>query len=156
MKKTIYCLSVILCELLLAGVSGHAQQLKLGNNPTAIDKTALLELESNNQGLLLPRISDTNAFHPNPIPNGMLIYYVGTSDSCLMVRKDGRWVKIVDFVNLAGQETDPVATAKTVSITAGNTAIAVAGGHKRWVIIQILHSPCRILIPSGMLANYKG
>ncbi|KXB96657.1 MAG: hypothetical protein AA908_11640 [Chlorobi bacterium NICIL-2] len=58
----------------------------------------------------------------------MLIYYVGTSDSCLMVRKDGRWVKIVDFVNLAGQETDPVATAKTVSITAGNTAIAVAGG----------------------------
>ena len=128
MKKTIYCLSVILCELLLARVSGHAQQLKLGNNPTVIDKTALLELESNNQGVLLPRISDTNAFHPNPIPNGMLIYYVGTSDSCLMIRKDGRWVKIVDFVNLAGQETDPIATAKTVSITAGNTAIAVAGG----------------------------
>jgi len=119
MKKTIYCLSVILCELLLAGVSGHAQQLKLGNNPTVIDKTALLELESNNQGLLLPRISDTNAFHPNPIPNGMLIYYVGTSDSCLMIRKDGRWVKIVDFVNLDGQETDP--TAWKLTGNAGTT-----------------------------------
>jgi len=127
MKKTIYCLSVILCELLLAGVSGHAQQLKLGNNPTVIDKTALLELESNNQGLLLPRISDTNAFHPNPIPNGMLIYYVGASDSCLMIRKDGAWVKIVDFVNLSAHETDPIATAKTVSVTAGNPAISVTG-----------------------------
>ncbi|SFV32080.1 beta strand repeat-containing protein [Thermoflavifilum thermophilum] len=128
MKITRYKQWLFLLFLLLACLSSQAQQLKLGNNPTTIDKTALLELESNNQGLLLPRISDTNAFHPNPIPNGMLIYYVGTSDSCLMIRKDGQWVKIVDFVNLASRETDPVATAKTVSVTAGNSAINVAGG----------------------------
>jgi hypothetical protein len=128
MKKTIYSLFIILCELLLASVSVDAQQLKLGSNPTLIDKTALLELESTNQGLLLPRISDTNAFHPNPIPNGMLIYYVGAIDSCLMIRKDNAWVKVVDFINLAAHETDPVATAKTVSVSAGNSAINVTGG----------------------------
>ncbi|PJJ74511.1 endosialidase-like protein [Thermoflavifilum aggregans] len=119
---------LIFSGCLLAGFSLRAQQLKLGSNPTVIDKTALLELESSNQGLLLPRISDTNAFHPNPIPNGMLIYYVGASDSCLMIRKDGAWVKIVDFVNLSAHETDPIATAKTVSVKAGNPAISVTGG----------------------------
>jgi len=118
---------LIFSGCLLAGFSLRAQQLKLGSNPTVIDKTALLELESSNQGLLLPRISDTNAFHPNPIPNGMLIYYVGTSDSCLMIRKDGAWVKIVDFVNLSAHETDPIATTRTVSVTAGNPAISVTG-----------------------------
>ena|GEM_PF-5881330 len=118
---------LIFSGCLLAGFPLRAQQLKLGSNPTMIDKTSLLELESSNQGLLLPRISDTNAFHPNPIPNGMLIYYVGASDSCLMIRKDGAWVKIVDFVNLSAHETDPIATAKTVSVIAGNPAISVTG-----------------------------
>ncbi|MCL6524511.1 MAG: hypothetical protein K6T34_07595, partial [Thermoflavifilum sp.] len=119
MKKSIYLLCGI--YLAMAGIASPAiaQQLKLGNNPTQISKTALLELESTNQGLLLPRISDTNAFHPNPIPDGMLIFYVGTSDSCLMIRKDGVWIKIVDFANLASRETDPIATAKTVSVTSG-------------------------------------
>ncbi|MGN6510447.1 MAG: hypothetical protein ACTHLD_13385, partial [Chitinophaga sp.] len=35
-------------------------QLKLGANPASISKSSLLELESANQGILLPRVPDTS------------------------------------------------------------------------------------------------
>lgn len=46
-----------LCAFLLP-VLAHAQQLKLGSAPTVIEKSALLDLNSDKQGLLLPRVSD--------------------------------------------------------------------------------------------------
>ncbi len=43
--------------LLLLSVSGFYAQLKVGDNPTTIDASALLELESTTQGLLVPRMT---------------------------------------------------------------------------------------------------
>lgn len=44
--------------LLLAGLMGTGMlanaQLKVGDNPTSIQKSSILELESTRQGLLLP------------------------------------------------------------------------------------------------------
>ncbi|GAA0555054.1 hypothetical protein [Chitinophaga japonensis] len=81
--------------VLLAGMSAalQAQQLKLGNNPTVIQKSALLELESTTQGLLLTRISDTSATSPiSAAADGTIIYF--TPDSSLRVRAGGKWVKV--------------------------------------------------------------
>lgn len=76
--------------LLLAATSSYAQQLKLGSNPSVIRKSALLELESNSQGLLLPRISDTTSATIKSSPDGMLIYL--TLNNSLAVRSLGKWV----------------------------------------------------------------
>lgn len=76
-------------------------QLKVGNNPTNIQRSAVLELESDRQGLLLPRLTDTaaiNAITPAP-PDGMIIYFaVNATDpnKGLYVRKNGHWERMAD------------------------------------------------------------
>jgi hypothetical protein len=75
-------------------ILGNAQ-LKIGDNPTSIQKSSILELESTRQGLLLPRLADTaqiNALNP---PDGMIIYLNG--DKSLRLRSNGQWKKIADL-----------------------------------------------------------
>lgn len=67
----------------------HAQQLKLGDNPSALQKSALLELESKSQGLLLPRITDTTTGAITAAPDGMIIYL--TTNKSLCIRSNGHW-----------------------------------------------------------------
>ncbi|MFL9484065.1 hypothetical protein ACI6Q2_14895 [Chitinophagaceae bacterium LWZ2-11] len=81
-------------------VRGFAQ-LKLGNSPAgSTTKSALLDLNSSTQGLLLPRLSDTsnttgiNKYAP---PDGMFIYFTG--DQSLRIRKNGYWIRLTDSSN---------------------------------------------------------
>ena len=46
--------------LLLASAQFAKAQVKIGENPTEINKASILELESANKGLLFPRVSLTN------------------------------------------------------------------------------------------------
>lgn len=69
------------------------QQLKLGANPTALIKSALLELSSTNQGLLFPRLSDTVVINTSSPPDGMVIYFTPTRQ--LMLRANGSWQPLV-------------------------------------------------------------
>lgn len=80
---------VILWVLSMQCLVAEGQQLKLGNHPASINKASLLELESNNQGLLLTRIPDTTVATLTSAPTGMLIFFNG--DSSLRMRKGGRW-----------------------------------------------------------------
>ena len=73
-----------------------AQQLKLGKNPYTVQKSAVLELNSDNQGLLLVRISDTSLINSLSPPDGMVIYFTPTSQ--LYVRSGGYW-KSLTFSN---------------------------------------------------------
>lgn len=80
----------------LAGCSTLVQaQLKIGDNPTSIQKSSILELESTRQGLLLPRLSDTAAINLLTPPNGMIIFL--NTDQSLRLRSNGSWVKIADL-----------------------------------------------------------
>lgn len=71
-------------------------QLKVGTDPTNIHKSAILELESKKQGLLLPRFDDFTAITAlgTPIPDGMIVYKATAADgkAGLYVRKGGAWV----------------------------------------------------------------
>lgn len=81
---------LLLCLLFSGVVAG--QQLRLGKHVLALQKSAILELESDNQGLLLPRITDTaliNAFSP---PDGMVIFYQPLRK--FMVRSNSRWTPL--------------------------------------------------------------
>jgi len=84
----------------------QAQQLKLGTTPTVIQKSALLELESTKQGLLLTRISDTLSAPLNTALDGTIIYF--TPDKSFRVRANGTWQRLgSDYIqNLsAGTQT---------------------------------------------------
>ncbi|SFV32084.1 polymer-forming cytoskeletal protein [Thermoflavifilum thermophilum] len=71
-------------------------QLKIGSNPTNIQKSAILELESDRQGLLLTRLTDTvliNSITPAP-PDGMIIYLSKAPNPGLYVRRNGYWAQL--------------------------------------------------------------
>jgi len=84
---------LLIASLVLTGMLAQAQ-LKIGDNPTSIQKSSILELESNRQGLLLPRLADTTAINLLTPPDGMIIYL--TSDNSLRVRSNGAWKKVAD------------------------------------------------------------
>ncbi|RXK80829.1 hypothetical protein [Filimonas effusa] len=65
---------LLLPTMLLAVIAANAQQ-KIGLNPTSINKSSVLELESTKQGFLLPRLTDTTAINALTPPNGTMIYY---------------------------------------------------------------------------------
>jgi hypothetical protein len=94
MKKTYVLLQFILLLLLVSNVKA---QLQLGDQPTSVQKSVILDLQGSNgrQGVWLPRISDTtnatgiDALNP---PDGVLIYH--TPSSQVMVRKNGYWMSL--------------------------------------------------------------
>lgn len=109
---------VLLCVLMLIAAYASAQQLKLGKNPTTIEKSALLDLNSDKQGLLLPRIADYTIAPLNTAPDGMLIYYV--PNKLLYIRKNGTWKKLVDettAISSVNGQTGPTVTLTTSNIS---------------------------------------
>lgn len=77
----------IVCALI--SKIGFTQQLRLGKNPYTVEKSAVLELVSDNQGLLLPRIADTTSINALNPPDGMIIYYSPSKQ--LLIRSNGHW-----------------------------------------------------------------
>ncbi len=89
--KIILALSLIVCA------SSAFSQLKIGTNPTVINKSSILELESDKQGFLLPRLTDTTAINTLTPPDGMLIYLASPAASGrgLYIRKAGIWQRFM-------------------------------------------------------------
>jgi len=83
--------------LLLAGYAGTAQQLRLGSTPYSTEKSAVLELQSDRQGLLLCRISDTALINTMSPPDGMMIYY--TPSKQLLIKANGYWRSLLTSVD---------------------------------------------------------
>lgn len=88
-KKALLSTALILLSILINA------QLKVGDNPTSIQKSSILELESTRQGLLLPRLADTAAINLLTPPDGMIIYLI--PDKSLRLRSNGSWKKIADL-----------------------------------------------------------
>ncbi|WP_205513628.1 hypothetical protein [Longitalea arenae] len=90
-------LGAMLLIVLLSG-KGVSQQLRLGNNPWSVEKSAVLELQSANQGLLFTRITDTaliNALNP---PDGMVVYF--TPSKRLLLRASGHWQSLASTTSI--------------------------------------------------------
>ncbi|MBV7532911.1 hypothetical protein [Chitinophaga sp. sic0106] len=91
-------------------------QLKIGANPTNIKKSAILELESDRQGLLLPRLADTTAINglfgtddTQRKLEGMMIYLTKSGAEGIYVRQGGGWHKLAR----GGQSWDVLGNALT-------------------------------------------
>jgi hypothetical protein len=76
-------------------------QIKIGDNPNVIDSNSVLEIESTNKGLLLPRLllsSTTTAAPLSAFVQGMFVYNTATSNDVIpgIYYCDGsKWVHIV-------------------------------------------------------------
>ncbi len=95
---------------LLSGIMAEAQ-LKIGTNPTVIQRSSILELESSRQGLLLPRLTDTAAINLLTPPDGMMIYLV--PDNSLRIRSNGIWKKVAE--NAGAASTNWTITGNTLT-----------------------------------------
>lgn len=84
MKKHLYSIVTILTML---GSTKILAQVKIGDNPTVVNSGSLLELESTNKGLLMPRLADTTSIS-NP-PQGMFMF--NNNDTSLYFRRLGGW-----------------------------------------------------------------
>lgn len=117
-------------------------QVKVGDNPTTINPNAILELESLNQGLLMPRVALRAISNPAPLTahiQGMTIYNTTSSSELIpgFYFNDGsKWVRLANnfttvnglHVNqnnelmLGGQLSQP-----TVIGTSGANTLAFTG-----------------------------
>lgn len=79
MKKIIQCSLVVMLIIIATQVNA---QVKFGNNKTTINANSLLELESTNKGLLLPRVALTAINAASPMSahvEGMVVYNTATA-----------------------------------------------------------------------------
>lgn len=100
-------------------------QVKIGNDVTNINKNAILELESTNKGLLLPRIALVSTTVSTPLTDfvaGMAVYNTNTindvspgiyySDGTKWIKQSGNTLKTITIANI-GQSTFTTPTTIT-------------------------------------------
>jgi len=73
--------NLFLISLFFIATISLKAQIKVGNNPNTINANSILELESLNKGLLIPRVILNNVNNVSPltgsVPSGMMIYSSG-------------------------------------------------------------------------------
>lgn len=146
MKGTRWLRRLVLAHALLLCCCITRAQLKLGSNPAVISKSSILELESERQGLLLPRIPDTVVTTLATAPDGMIIYF--NSDKSLRVRKGGYWIRLADAVNFWQN-----AGAAGGDLTGSYPAPSIAVGAVSYNKMQAVSATSRLL---GRYASGSG
>lgn len=105
--KIFFILSITI--LLLTSIKG---QVKVGNNPNSINSNSILELESTNKGLLLPRVALSATTNTTPLSAhtaGMIIYNTSTSNDVVpgyYYNNGTQWIKIGNSKDEAWYGTD--------------------------------------------------
>lgn len=96
MKKTNKLLILLMIGLFTKGAYA---QVKVGDNPTTINNSAILEIESTTKGVLIPRMNNTQRNAISSPANGLLIW--NSSNNSLEVYKSSClcWVSVVDGGN---------------------------------------------------------
>ncbi|GAB4021487.1 hypothetical protein [Spirosoma koreense] len=91
-------------SLLSANLSA---QVKIGDNVNTVNTNALLELESTNKALLLPRLNQTQIDAMQNVPAGMLVY--NSTTNVLNIRTNTGWITLAQAAN-AASVTNPWST----------------------------------------------
>jgi len=117
--------SVVIFTIAMCFVQTVSAQIKIGINPTTMNANAVLEIESVNKGLLLPRLALSSTSSPSPMISftyGMLVYNTATQNDVTpgMYYSDGvKWLKM-----LAGSFTEtPAASSWRTNGNNGTNAV---------------------------------
>ena len=102
LSKTFFVATFSIASLLTCAAL-HAQ-VKIGNNPATINSAAILEIESTNKGILLPRVALTATNAAGPLSAhvaGMTVYNTASAGSVpfnvtpgLYFNDGNKWAKI--------------------------------------------------------------
>lgn len=126
--------SILLLVFILAA-SGSAQ-VKIGDNSTQLDSSAILELQSEQQGFLLPRMSMQKRDSIRNPSEGLLIY--NTDSRALNIYIDGLWY-LIDL-GLCDEHVTPADAGPNQSATTGQTINLAANtpekGSGYWQILE--------------------
>lgn len=105
---------------------GAQAQMKVGDNPQTINPSAVLDLESNNRGLLLPRVALTATAAAAPLVAhvaGMTVYNTVTAGSGATAVAPGYYYNDGDqWVRIASNTDIPVEPWRVVNSTSQATA----------------------------------
>lgn len=105
-------------------------QVKVGNNPTTINADAVLEMESTNKGLLLPRVALTGTTNTAPMSAhvaGMAVYNTATAGDVTpgyYINDGTQWIRVT---------ASAVTASNGLTATGGNITLggALAAGNTR-------------------------
>ena len=126
MKKILF---LLLCALTAQLAQAQTPRLKVGTNPTTIESSAALELQSTNQGFLPPRMNLTQiSAIANPV-EGLSVYCTDCSPKALLSFDGVNWVNPNGNQPIAppAAPTAPVATSGAGSASVAFTAPTSTG-----------------------------
>ncbi len=124
MRKNVQHIAILLCALLLTTVV--QAQVKVGDNPTTINPSAVLEIESTNKGLLLPRVTLSSTTNFVPLAThveGMVVYNTATAGDVTpgYYYNDGtQWVRLANAANVGETNTTLALDSTTGLLTYTN------------------------------------
>ncbi len=102
-------------------------QVKIGDNPKSLNPDAMLEIESSNKGVLLPRVSLRSTSSPTPLKNftaGMIVYNTSITNELTpgLYYCDGKkWIR----ANNNTPTSDYVSTQNTFWSMKGNNDVTI-------------------------------
>lgn len=138
MKNKLHTLVLMLGCICVATVGTQAQ-VKIGNNPNTINPNSILELETTNKGILLPRIALNSTTQATPMTAhvaGITVYNIATVNDVspgYYYNDGGKWVRLItaadakwiDGTNTAGTNLMYAGDAKTT----GNDVVVTHEGN---------------------------
>ncbi|MFN4083985.1 MAG: tail fiber domain-containing protein [Bacteroidia bacterium] len=98
MKQQLKLFLVAIATLLLTSVTAFAQNNSVGIGTLNPDNSAILELQSSNQGFLVPRLDSAQITNLNNPADGLLLY--NNQDKCFWYHKFNSWKRICDTDSL--------------------------------------------------------
>lgn len=104
-------------------------QVKIGNNPTSINANSVLEIESINKGLLMPRVALSTTTASSPLSAhvaGMNVYNTATAGDVTpgnYYNNGTKWVRVADEANV-GRYNSTEATGDISTSSATDAAIS--------------------------------
>lgn len=173
----------LLTLLFLATASAGYAQVKIGNNPSTIDPSSVLELESPNKALYMVRVSLSSTtdvttvaapkagmvvYNTNPLitgltatPGGIGLYYydgtqwVGTGSSgSNFIVKNGV-TRVGDTIKLGGVLTQPTTISTSVTNTFSITGLQGGSASDSVVTVDPITGVFRYRSVGAILANIK-
>jgi hypothetical protein len=126
-------LIVLLAYTMLLSTISLAQ-VKVGNNPDAIDATSLLELESASKVLVITRVTEAEMDALNPLP-GAIVY--NKDSECVFSYNGNSWKNLCDAANVTQSANQPQNnTTGDFWFNTSDNSVSVWNG-SAWLPIQI-------------------
>lgn len=124
--------------MMLAINSLMISQVKIGDNPTSIDPNSVLEIESMNKGLLMPRVPLISTTTTTPLSAnvaGMTVYNTATRGDVTpgsYYNNGTKWIKVADEANMnyyiSTEDSSNISTSSATDVAISGMTLSPPAG----------------------------